>query len=286
MGIAVRADDAGPFRIRHGPAHDDIGALWAIATLTTTIGKFRGAAWWHAAAAIAVVAVGASMAGAGLPAGAASLSLVALSVASTGIAFLRPGVTPADTIAAGFAALAMLVGLQGSPQVRSLIVAVVAAQFALYAVARRQHGLATFGSLVSASGALSLWWTTGTNETVINWLLPYGADGGDLALAVASLSLLTGGALLRRSQGLAGRVSSWLAYSPGLGMAATWLIDAQLDSDGTWAALGGLAVGIVAVGLGLIVLAALIERSDRPLLIAEPGSDNPSLAQQFCREFD
>ena len=308
---------------------DDVAALWAITVLTAGIAKVRGTAWSHAAAVIAVGAAGASMAVAGLSAGAASVALVALATASMGIAFLRPGLTPMDTIAAGSAVLALLAGLQAAPDVQSLVVAVIAAQFTLYAVARQQRTAAAIGALVSAPATVSLWWTTGTNETVINWLQPYSADGGDLALAVAALSLLISGALLRRSQPLVVRVTSWLAYSPGLGMAAAWLIDAQLDGDGTWATVGGLVVGVVAIGVGgwrrlgaplvlgtalvgasvlasvgsrlaaaptwlwiaaggtgLLVLAALIERNDRPLLIADPNSDEPSLAQQFCREFD
>lgn len=307
---------------------DDVATLWGIAGLTSAVSWRRGNGWLHSAAVLAAVATGASMATAGLSAGSAALWFVAISVAATGIAFLRPLITPLDTFAAATAVLSVAVVSQAPAEIRSLVLTVIGSQIALYALARRQRFAAAGGALLSISGAWSLWWTTGTNDAVIEWLRPYGADGGDLVLTVAALFLLLGGLLLRRLQPLAGQVSSWLAYSPGLGLAAAWLIDAQLDSDGLWATLGGLTVGLVAVGLGgwrrlgaplvlgtvllvasllasigsqlaaaptwlwiaaggagLLLLAALIERSERPLIIADTSGE-PTLVQQFCRDFD
>ena len=75
-------------------------------------------------------------------------------------------------------------------------------------------------------------------------IAPYGASGTDLALGVAVGALLTAGVAIRRKVA----VSSWLAYGPGLAMAATWLISSQLEAGSDWATLGALAVGTVAVG--------------------------------------
>ena len=65
-------------------------------------------------------------------------------------------------------------------------------------------------------------------------------------LGFATIALLLTGILLRRFQS----VSTWLAYSPGLGMAAAWLLEAQLDPDATWATMGAIGVGITATAVG------------------------------------
>jgi hypothetical protein len=137
--------------------------------------------------------------------------------------------------------------------------------------------------------------------------------------------LLVAGWLLRRQLS----ASTWLAYSPGLGMAGTWLIATQLEVGTDWATFGALLFGVVAVaiggvrklgaplvlgtltavttivvsagsrlattptwvwiavgGAGLLVIAALIERSERPLLpVGRRGGQQRSLLEQFCDEF-
>jgi hypothetical protein len=138
--------------------------------------------------------------------------------------------------------------------------------------------------------------------------------------------LLGAGFVVRRTL----PVSSWLAYGPGLAMAAAWLLSSQLEPGSDWATLGALAVGTIAVGVGgvrrlaaplvigtamlsgtiavsagprlstaptwtwiagggvaLLVVAALVERSERPLLPVGRRSDQErSLLEQFCDEFD
>ena len=124
-------------------------------------------------------------------------------------------------------------------------------------------------------------------------------------------------------------MSSWLAYSPGLAMAGTWLIATQLEPGTDWATFGTLNVATVALavggvrrlgaplvlgtimvivtilvsagerlaatptwawiavgGVGLLVIAALIERSERPLLpMGRRSNGQPSVVEQFCDEF-
>ena len=232
---------------------DDVAMLWTITALTGYVGlraSGRGDRWFHAGAVLAVVSVAASMAVGGLSTDAAALALVAFATAATGVAFLYSRVTPVDTTAVVASVFALVVAVESAPYVQSIVVATVAAQFSIYSLARNQRNLATLGGAVSAIAAASLWWTSGTNDAAIAWLEPHGADGSDLAITVASLALMLAGMLLRRMRPAGMAVSSWLAYSPGLAMAATWLLMAQIDVDGTWPTVSGLTVGLVAVGVG------------------------------------
>ena len=158
---------------------------------------------------------------------------------------------------------------------------------------------------------------------MIDSIEPYGATGVDLGVGLLVILLLAVGGVLRRKHA----VGSWLAYGPGLAFAGTWLLASQLEVGADWATLGGLAVGMTALGIGgwrrlgaplvvgtimvagtvlisagprlattptwtwiavggvgLLVIAALIERSDRPLVGRSDG-EQPSILEGFCKEF-
>lgn len=303
----------------------EIATLGAVSMLTAAVGRTRPPAWGHVAAAVAVATTGLAVAQTDLGASWSSLMLVSIGIALSGIAFVRPAFTPLDTMALGTAVLALLASLAAAPSVGSLVGALVAGQLTMYAMSRREFVLATVSSAAMVAAVVSSWWTTGTNDVVIEAIAPHGADGVDLAIGAASLLLLAIGALVRRFQ----VVSSWLAFGPGLGMATAWLLDSQFDDSSTWATATALAFGVIATGIGgfrrlgaplvigtgliafstiisigsrlaaaptwawiaaggigLIILAAVIERTDRPLIAAGPDSEHPSLLQQFCRDFD
>lgn len=262
---------------------------------------------------------------------AAAVAIVA--VTTTGLAMLRSGFTPADSLALSLGSGAAAVALFSDAAAVSLGITLLSAQLWLYGVAFRRIEVATSAAIIGALALLSLWWTTGTNDLVIDWIAPYGADGEDLALGAAALALLGGGVALRRVQ----RPSTWLSYGPGLSLAFSWLLVAQSDLDADWATLGGLMLGVVAVGvggarrlaaplvigtigliatgvisigdrlssaptwiwiavggIGLLAVAALLERSERPLLPSRPAPTTDasgeatveSLTEVFARTFE
>lgn len=261
-------------------------------------------------------------------------ALVAVvAVTATGLAMLRPDFTPPDSLALSLGVGAAAIGALSGPAGVSLAITLLAAQIWIYGVAFRRLAIATDAAAVAVAGLVSLWWTTGSNDLVIDAIAPYGATGQDLALGAAAAALLGGGVALRRVQ----QPSTWLAYSPGLGLAFAWLLVAQLGDDADWATFAGLVVGVLAVGIGgarrlaaplvigtfglvasgvisigarlasaptwtwiaiggfaLLCLAAMLERSERPLLPARPASagsadrDTPSaesLIEAFTRTF-
>ena len=265
---------------------------------------------------------------------AAVIGIVA--VTATGIAMLRPGFTPSDSLALSLGSGAAMIALFSNPAGISLGFTLLAAQVWIYGVAFRRTEVATGGAAVGLLGLVSLWWTTGTNDLVIEWIAPYGANGQDVALGATAFALIGGGIALRRVQ----RPSTWLAYSPGLSLAFAWLLVAQSDLDAEWATFGGLVLGVLAVGLGgarrlaaplaigtvgliatgvisigdrlasaptwtwiaiggigLLAVAALVERSERPILpVRQAPTGNTdtatntkrvdSLAEAFARTFE
>jgi hypothetical protein len=252
-------------------------------------------------------------------------ALAVLAVASTGLAMRSERFGPLDGFALATGVSALLVSGSTTPAGISLAVTLVAAQAWLYSVVADRADLAAVSAGTGVAALISLWWTTGTNQLVIDWLAPYGIDGQDLALCAASIALVLAGIAVRATF----HPSTWLAYSPGLGTGVAWLLMSQNAADGEWATFGALLIGVVAVGvggarrlgaplvfgtvalggtllisagprlaaaptwawiavggIGLLVVAALVERSERPLLPLGDDRDTESLVESFCREFE
>lgn len=312
----------------------EVGTLTAVAVAMTVVSvamskvpmasSVRSSQWAHGSSLVFVTAGALSCAVLDLTATQASLGMLTIAVVLAGIGFLRTRFNPIDTAALATASVAAVIATGASPALLSITLTVLSAMVFLYSVAALREQFAVGAGFGFAASLTSLWWTSGTNVAVIGAIEPYGADGGDLALLVATGVMIGVGALVRRSQ----TVSSWLAYSPGLGMAAAWLLVTQLDDASAWATLLALSIGLAATavggfrrlgaplligtamiiatvmisagsrlaaaptwlwiavgGIGLLVLAAVIERSDRPI-IATSDSTRQSLLQQFCQDFD
>ncbi len=280
----------------------------------------------HLATAIMMIAGGLSFAAAGVDAGTSAIAASLIGIGLSGLAALDRRLAVGQTAGLVASAIAVVASGAASPIFKSITLVVFGAQFIAAGATSGRRWVIAAGSVVTVGATISLWWTTGTNQWVIDTIAPYGADGGDVAIAVASAALLVGGWLLRRRFG----ASSWLAYSPGLGMAGTWLIATQLETRTDWATFGALIVGVTALaiggvrrlgsplvlgtlmviatimvsagarlsaaptwvwiavgGTGLLVIAALIERSERPLLpIGRRTDQQQSLIEQFCDEFE
>ena len=284
------------------------------------------------AAAITVpvpVAIGASMLSFQWPGQLATLAalLAVVAVATTGPALMRARFTAVDSLALSTGTSAAAISLAGGAAAASLGITLLACQVWIYGVAFARTEIAAAGAGIGACGLVGLWWTSGANDLVIDRIAPYGADGQDLALGATALALVGGGVALRRVQHL----STWLSYSPGLGLAFAWLLVEQSRTDAGWATFVGLVVGVVSIGaggvrrlgaplaigtvgltatgvvsiggrlssaptwiwiavggVGLLAVAALLERCERPLLPARPTSDPKrveSLAEAFTRAF-
>jgi hypothetical protein len=279
----------------------------------------------HTAAGIATVAGGLAMAAAGVDAGTSALAASLVGIGLSGLAALDRRLVVGQTAGVAASVIAVIASVAASPIFTSIALVVLGAQTIAAGLTTGRRALPPAGAALTVGATISLWWTTGTNQWVIDAIAPYGADGGDIALAAASTALLTGGSLLRRTLA----VSTWLAYSPGLGMAGTWLVATQLETGTDWATFAALIVGVIALaiggvrrlgsplvlgtllvvstivvsagsrlaatptwawiavgGIGLLVIAALVERSERPLLpIGRRSDQQQSLLEQFCEEF-
>jgi hypothetical protein len=279
----------------------------------------------HVAAGIATVAGGLALAAAGVDAGTAAVAASLVGIGYSGLAALDRRLVIGQTAGVVASGIAVVASVAASPIFTSIALVVLGAQIIAAGLTTGRRPLLPAGVATTVGSTISLWWTTGTNQWVIDEIAPYGADGGDVAMAAASAALLAGGFLLRRRQA----VSTWLAYSPGLGMAGTWLVATQLEPGTDWATFAALLVGVIALaiggirrlgaplvlgsllvvstiavsagsrlaaaptwvwiaggGTGLLVIAALLERSERPLLpVGRRGDQQRSLLEQFCEEF-
>ncbi len=279
----------------------------------------------HVAAGITTVAGGLALVAAGVDAGTSALAASIVGIGLSGLSVLDRRLVVGQTAGVIASIIAVVASDAASPIFTSIALIVLGAQVSTVGLTSGRRWSLPPGAALMVGATVSLWWTTGTNQWMIDAIAPYGADGGDVAVAAASITLLGGGWALRRTLG----VSSWLAYSPGLGMAGTWLVASQLEAGTDWATFGALAVGTVALGLGgvrrlgaplvlgtlivittivvsagprlaatptwvwiavgglaLLVIAALIERSERPLLPVGRRSDQQrSLLEQFCEDF-
>lgn len=279
----------------------------------------------HVAASVAAVAVGLALAAGGVDPGTRVVALSLAGIGLSGLAALDRRLIVGQTAGVVASVVAVMTSASASAVFTSIALAVLGAQVATAGLTTGRRWAVPAGSALWFGATVSLWWTSGTNQWMIDAISPYGADGGDIALAAVSAALVLAGWLLRRTI----PVSTWLAYSPGLGMAGTWLIATQLDTRTDWATFGALIVGVLALaiggvkrlgsplvlgtlmvvstivvsagprlattptwawiavgGVGLLVMAALIERSERPLLpIGRRADRRTSLLEQFCEEF-
>ena len=340
LGVAIRPERstwplafAGYLTLTTVTDDPDLAINWFAVATTAALaaavaGSSRSLVGFRAqlAASIATVAGGLALAAAGVDAGTSAVAASLAGIGLTGLAMLDRRLVVGQTAGVTASTLAVVASAAATPVVTSIALAVLGAQIAVVGLTTGRRWAGPAGAAVAVGATVSLWWTTGTNQSVIDAIAPYGADGGDVAIAAASAALIVGGWLLRRTLA----VSSWFAYSPGLGMAGTWLIATQLEAGTDWATFGALAVGTVALavggvrrlgaplvlgtlmlgttivvsagsrlaatptwvwiavgGVGLLVIAALIERSERPLLpVGRRADQQQSLLEQFCEEFE
>lgn len=279
------------------------------------------------AAAIAVAGTGAlALIASGVDAGTTTIAAALAGVALTGLATVDRRLVIAQSAGIAASVFAVFASGEANPVFASIAFAVLGAQLAFAGALSKSELAALPGVSLAVVATSSLWWTTGTNDWIIDAVAPYGADGTDLALGATAVALLVAGVLLRRRAS----TSTWLAYSPGLAMAGTWLVATQLEPGTDWATFGALIVGVIAVavggfrrlgaplvlgtalivstiavsagprlasaptwawiatgGIGLLVVAALIERSERPVLpLGRRAQQQTSLLEQFCDDFE
>ncbi len=279
----------------------------------------------HIAAAIATAAGGLALAAGGVDAGTSAVAASLIGIGLSGLAALDRRLVVGQTAGMVASAIAVIASGSASSIFTSIAMIVLGTQIVSLGITTGWRWATPAGAAITVGATASLWWTTGTNQWVIDSIAPYGADGSDVAIAAVAAALLVGGWPLRRTI----RVSSWLAYSPGLGMAAAWLLATQLEAGADWATFGGLIFGVVALGVGgvrrlgaplvlgtltvgativisagarlaatptwawiaiggvgLLVVAALIERSERPLLpVGRRTAERQSWLEQFCDDF-
>ena len=280
----------------------------------------------HIAASITTAAGGLALIAASVDAGTSVVAASLIGIGLSGLATLDRRLVVGQTAGVTASTIAVAMSVAASPVFTSIALIVLGAQLIAVGITTSTWWLRSAGAALTVGSTLSLWWTTGTNQWLIDAIAPHGADGSDVAITAVVAALLIGGWLLRRTF----TVSTWLAYSPGLGMAGTWLIATQLQAGTDWATFAALAMGTIALavggvrrlgaplvlgtlmvvgtilvsagerlaaaptwawialgGIGLLVIAALIERSERPLLpVGRRGEQQQSLLEQFCEEFE
>jgi hypothetical protein len=166
----------------------------------------------------------------------------------TGVAFLTPRLTMLDSAGLTATALACLstaaVGVD--PAFVSLAFLVAGAHGFAYGVVRRRMALANGSAAVGAAALISLWFTSGTNAALLSGLAPFDFRGADMAVFGQGAALLLLGIGLRRWQ----RVTTWLAYGPGLALVLTWTATVQITRSADWATMAGLVIGVTAIAIG------------------------------------
>ncbi|MET0661723.1 MAG: hypothetical protein ABWZ42_01195, partial [Ilumatobacteraceae bacterium] len=198
----------------------------------------------HVAAGLAVAGAAFALVPLGLDAATATLTTAFLAVALTGVSLVDRRFVAARTAGLLASSIALVVSVGADPAFTSLAVILFGVQAGIAGVTWRGPVEGVAGWVISAAGIISLWWTTGTNAWAVDAIAPYGATGTDLAVAAAVTILLGLGFVGRRTATTLRPISSWLAYGPGLAMAATWLLSSQLDPDAEWATMAALVVGI------------------------------------------
>ncbi len=313
---------------------DALASTWGVAAVLGVLGATYAAAGphvrsWQSAVATAlfVTSAGAALTAASVPPEQHTIIAMACAIALAGVSLVdrRLAALGVGALAAGIQSV--VVAGAADPVLVSVAVTVTGAVAAALGATQIGRPAALPGTAVALGGAISLWWTTGTNQWVIDAIEPYGATGSDVLIGVVALILLIGGGALRALLPDGAGVSSWLAYGPGFAMTAAWLIPTQLEPGTEWATFGALAVGVIALAVGavrklaaplvvgialttttvlvsagprlaaaptwlwiattgsvLLGLAALVERSERPL-IPRPGGTERSLLEDFCGNY-
>lgn len=280
----------------------------------------------HVAVALAVVGVGWASGMSGIDDVTNALAALVIGVVLTGLATvdtrcvaLQTGGVVASVMAVGAAASA-------DPGLTSLALAVLGLQAAFAGLVWWGPAHAVPGTALTVVATISLWWTTGVNELAIEMIAPYGATGADLVIAAVFGVLLVAGYVVRRHVGVSswsaygpglGIAVVWL-FSTQLEPKTDWATIAALMIGIIAVVVGGvrrlgapLVIGTVMAGgtivisagsrlataptwtwialggVGLLTAAALVERSERPLLpIGRKADSVPSWLEQFCAEFD
>jgi hypothetical protein len=174
--------------------------------------------------------------------------MIVIGIVLTGIAFSTPHLTELDAAglaATSFAALSVTNNAV-HPAFVSLVLIVASAQGLAYGVAQRRSNLTAASITVGGVSLMSLWFTTGTNAALLSSLARYDFTGADLAALAAGAAMLIVGVGIRRWQ----RVSTWLAYGPGLALLSAWVSAVDTGRHADWSAMAGLLIGIVAIAVG------------------------------------
>jgi hypothetical protein len=176
--------------------------------------------------------------------------MIVIGIVLTGIAFSTPHLTELDAAglaATSFAALSLTNTATGvHPAFVSLLLIVASAQGLAYGVAQRRSNLTAASIAVGGVSLMSLWFTTGANASVLSSLARYDFTGADLAALAAGAAMLLVGVGIRRWH----RVSTWLAYGPGLALLSAWVSAVQTGRHADWSAMAGLLIGITATAVG------------------------------------
>lgn len=280
----------------------------------------------HLAAALATMTSGLALATSGVDAGTATMAGVVVGTALSGIGLLDRRFLPAMTAGLTATGLAMFASSSASAVFMSIAVTMLGAQLALAGAVWFGRAAAVPGTVLSVAGLCSVWWTSGTNAWVIDAIAPYGVTGVDFVVGVLAIVVLVAGWFARRSQAITSWLAygpglalagTWLLASQ-LEARSDWATFGALSVGITALAVGGwrrlgaplvagtimlgatilLSAGprlattptwtwIAAGGVGLLVVAALIERSERPLLpIGRRARTQRSLLEEFCEEFE
>ncbi len=252
-----------------------------------------------------------------------AVGLLIGAVATTGVAMLSDRFDVVDTLGLTAGVLAVAFAPAVSALTVSLSFVVVTTQATLYGAAFHKRWVAIVGGIGALGSLTSIWWTSGANAATLRWLEPTGIRGDDLTIAACVALLLLAGAALRRmtstttwlayGPGL-GLCVTWLLTAQGE-PAGDWATFAALVVGVVATGVGGvrllaapLVAGLVALagtavisagpqlaeaptwawiaigGVTLIILAALVERSERPVLPTRTG--DPSLLGDVCSHFD
>ncbi|HSP28828.1 MAG TPA: hypothetical protein VLN74_09795, partial [Ilumatobacteraceae bacterium] len=279
----------------------------------------------HVAAGLAMLTGALVLATVGVDPGTAAMTGVLVGTALSGIAVVDRRLLPAMTAGLVSSVLALHASSFANPVFTSIALMALGAQLALVGGLWKGRLAALPGAVLAVYAMVSMWWTTGTNEWAIASIAPYGASGVDMVVGVLAGGLVVLGAVVRRKQpvtswlaygpGLA-LAGTWLLASQlepstdwatfaaltlgvvALGIGGARRLGAPLVA-GTLMVLGTIVLSagprlasaptwswIAVGGVGLLVVAALVERSERPLLPTGRRGDGPtSMLEQFCQDF-
>ena len=280
--------------------------------------------WAHVSAGLVIAAWALGLLVAGIDLTLVTVLLGVTAIAATGIASVGREYLSLSTAALVAGGLTLATSLGTEPVLVSLALIMVSAQAIVFGATADNRPVILAGAVGFCGAAVSLWWTTGANALVIETIAPYGATGDDVVIGVAGVALLGVGLILRHASSQStwlaygpglGLLGTWLLSTqlePGtewatfgalaLGVAAVGLgglrrLGAPLVM-GTAIVAGSLLISagprlaatptwawIALGGLGLLVLAALVERDERPLLPTSDGHTRSHL-ESFLEEYE